>query len=278
LSALTTSKVGSAWQAKFTMKVSGGTAPYKLSSIGGLPSGMKATLSGSTITISGKPAMLGSFNCAVNLTDSKGIKPSNPSFVLTINAAAIGQSNGVLTGNATLTNLPKTKGLAAAISTAAAGTTSVTNAEMRTIIAVETQANPKNFGVNGSVAGPFQVSVAAAKQVGYTLTLSQLAVWSTNVSVAAKYLQYCATQLANMGFPVTALNLYLVYQQGPAGAKTLLTAVQNGTAGSTPATANEISNLPANLKGFIPTSKLTVQNYYDYWSAYFQTINGIVNP
>ena len=132
--------------------------------------------------------------------------------------------------------------------------------------------------MSGSFAGPYQVSVTAAKQVGYNLTLTQLAVWQTNVTVAAKYLQYCATQLVAMGFPVTALNLYLVYQQGPTGAKTLLTAVKNGTAATTLATSNELANLPANLKAFIPSSKLTVQNYYDYWSAYFQTINGIVNP
>ncbi len=271
LSPLTT--VGS--QAQFTMPVSGGTAPYKLSSITGLPKGLKASLSGSTITIIGMPATLGSFNCVVNLSDSKGAKPSNPKFVLTINATTIGQGDGVAQANGAEKRLTGNQALATALSKAATGT--VAAAELRTIISIESTANP-NVGVKGNVAGPFQVSIAAASDAGYKLTLDQLANWQTNVTVAAKNLnQWCAKQLVRDGIPVTPLNLYLFYQQGSGGFPTLWAEVQDRTASGLPATPNELSNVE-NLTNYIPTNQITVQDYYSYWVAKFAAENAIVNP
>ena len=230
LSSLATVNVKGLMQARFTMPVTGGAGGYRLSSITGLPAGLKASLSGNTITVSGRPSTIGSFHCVVNLTDAKGAKPSNPSFTLTINASTIGQSDGVQQGNGAGANLADNVALSTALSRAATG--SVTAAVLRTIISIESTANTSIGLSNPGYAGPFQISVAAAKQVKYNLTLTQLLPLSTNVAVAAKYLQWCATQLVNNGIPVTTLNLYLAYQQGPTACKTLLTEVQNGTAGS----------------------------------------------
>ena len=278
LSPLTTVNVNGLWQTQFTMPVSGGTAPYALSSITGMPKGLNATLpkGSSTITITGKPTKIGPFNCVVHLTDNKGVKPSNPSFVLTITTATLGQIDGVPRGNEAEDSLADNMPLATALAKAATNT--VTDAELRTIISIESTANP-NYGVTGAYAGPFQVSKAAASDAGYkNLTLPQLAEWQTNVTVAAKYLQkWCAKQLVSMKFPVTALNLYLCYQQGQGGCKTLLTEVQNGTAGKKPATSDERGN-PRDLKTYLPPNRqLTVQDYYNYWAAKFAAVNAIVN-
>ncbi len=262
-------------KARYTMQVSGGTAPYQLSSITGLPKGLTASLKGSTITITGKPLTLGSFNCVVNLTDKGGATPRNPSFVLTINATTIGQSDGVQQGNGAANNLADNEALGAAIAKAASAT--VSEATLRTIVSIESTAN-SNIGLqNPGYAGPFQVSTNAAKQVGYKLTLAKLNVLKTNVTVAAKYLAWCATQLDNMGFPVTTLNLYLCYQQGPGGVKALLDDVADGSASTTPATSNELNN-SGNLKTYItPNSSITEQDFYNYWAAKVTAENDIVN-
>ena len=75
------------------------------------------------------------------------------------------------------------------------------------------------------------------------MSLTKLDNLQTNVTVAAKYLRrYCATELEKKKIPVTAVNLYLAYQQGVGGFKALYKHIQNGTASTTPATSNELNN------------------------------------
>ncbi len=66
--------------------VSGGTGSYRNLWVTGLPPGLAAKLSGSTITVSGTPTRAGTFsNIAVSLKDSAGT-PGNGTYSLTINS------------------------------------------------------------------------------------------------------------------------------------------------------------------------------------------------
>ena len=70
-----------------SIAVSGGTAPYSNLAVTGLPAGLTASLSGSTITISGTPTASGTFNNVnASIMDSAGNTGSH-TYTLTINAA-----------------------------------------------------------------------------------------------------------------------------------------------------------------------------------------------
>jgi hypothetical protein len=70
---------------KGTISVSGGSGKYHGLEVTGLPSGLKASLSGHTITITGTPTQSGTFNLEVSLEDSNG-EPGSTEATLTINA------------------------------------------------------------------------------------------------------------------------------------------------------------------------------------------------
>ena len=70
-----------------TIAVTAGTAPYSNLTVTGLPAGLTASLSGSTISISGTPTATGTFNSInASVKDSTGATASR-SFSITINAA-----------------------------------------------------------------------------------------------------------------------------------------------------------------------------------------------
>jgi hypothetical protein len=69
-----------------TIKVSGGSGTYSNLSVTGLPAGLKATLSGGTITITGTPTQAGTFKLVVSVQDSNGDKVT-ANDTLTITAA-----------------------------------------------------------------------------------------------------------------------------------------------------------------------------------------------
>jgi hypothetical protein len=70
-----------------TIAVTGGTAPYSNLTVTGLPAGLTASLSGSTVTISGTPTATGTYsNINVSVKDSTGTLASH-TYTITVNAA-----------------------------------------------------------------------------------------------------------------------------------------------------------------------------------------------
>ena len=70
-----------------TSAITGGAAPYSGLTATGLPAGLTASLSGSTITLSGTPTTAGTFaNIAVSVHDANGLIGSR-TFSITVNAA-----------------------------------------------------------------------------------------------------------------------------------------------------------------------------------------------
>lgn len=68
-----------------TMTISGGTAPYSLTNQSGLPSGLTASLTGSTLSITGTPTAIGAYSSgSVTIQDSSGAIIV-PSVSITIN-------------------------------------------------------------------------------------------------------------------------------------------------------------------------------------------------
>ena len=70
-----------------TIAVTGGTAPYSNLTVTGVPAGLTASLSGSTVTISGTPTATGNYsNINVSVKDSTGTLASH-TYTITVNAA-----------------------------------------------------------------------------------------------------------------------------------------------------------------------------------------------
>ena len=69
-----------------TIAVSGGSGTYSNLAVTGLPTGLSAKLSGSTITVSGTPTQIGTFTLTTTLQDSNGDKGSGTE-TLTVNPA-----------------------------------------------------------------------------------------------------------------------------------------------------------------------------------------------
>ncbi len=70
-----------------SVTVNGGTAPYGLLSATGLPPGLAATLSGSTITLSGTPTAAGTYGSVTLSVQDAGGATASRTFSITINAA-----------------------------------------------------------------------------------------------------------------------------------------------------------------------------------------------
>src|SRR5262249_34316388 len=70
-----------------TIAITSGTAPYNSLTATGLPPGLSAALSGSTITLSGTPTVTGTYgNVTIGIRDANGNSASR-TFSITINAA-----------------------------------------------------------------------------------------------------------------------------------------------------------------------------------------------
>ena len=118
--------------------IAGGTSTFGNLAVSGLPAGLSAALSGSTITLSGTPTITGAFNnVSVRVTDAAGATASG-TYSITINAAptlgttsitawSVNQSGysgtiAVAGGQAPYNNLTVT-GLPAGLTAALSGTT-----------------------------------------------------------------------------------------------------------------------------------------------------------
>ena len=69
-----------------TLTISGGAEPYTFSYSGKIPSGLKLTHSGSSLTLSGEPDTKGKYTFKINVTDGNGAKISK-SYTVTVQAA-----------------------------------------------------------------------------------------------------------------------------------------------------------------------------------------------
>ena len=156
-SQLTTVPINGIKQARFTVPINGGTGPFKLTAITGVPQGMTGTISGNNLTITGKPGTLGTFNISATVTDANNVKLT-AQFPIEIDATSIGNSDGVAQGESAAANLAQEQddALSAAISKAA--TAAVNEATLRVIVSIESTANPDVGLSNPGYAGPFQVS------------------------------------------------------------------------------------------------------------------------
>jgi hypothetical protein len=195
-------------------------------------------------------------------------------------ATSAAQRNWAKNAAAAAQNLATDKDLAAALSQAAKGSKYLSEADLRTIVSIESSANRQTGKNKYGYAGLFQMGPAAAKDAGYKFEkLDDPSEWRTNVAAGVRYLELNAQRLSKAGVDVTPLNLYIAHQQGAAGGVKTLREVQDGSASETPANRNQLNNLPSKLKQAITESgrKVTVQDYYDYWSAAFQTVSQRVN-
>ncbi len=168
-----------------TIAITGGTAPYSNLTVTGLPAGLTASLSGSTITIAGTPTASGTFNNVnVSLTDSASHTGSH-TYTLTINAAptlgalsnpawtvnrAYGGTIAIIGGTSPFSNLTAT-GLPAGFSASVSGSTI-------TLSGTPTATGSYSISVHvtdvtGAVAnGTFALTINPAPALG-SLTFSQ---------------------------------------------------------------------------------------------------------
>src|SRR5262249_21969097 len=70
-----------------TSTITGGVGPYSGLSVTGLPAGLTALLSGSTVTVSGPPTTAGTFNNVVVTIHDANSNTASRNFTITVNAA-----------------------------------------------------------------------------------------------------------------------------------------------------------------------------------------------
>src|SRR5262249_17546160 len=154
---------------------------------------------------------------------------------------------------------------------------------LRTVVAVESSAN-KNVGTNKSgYTGLFQMgkdAVSEVKMSGLAVTMKEVTEdWRSNVAAGVAYLKISERALVNNKLDTSALNIYILHQQGQSanGGLGILKAVnaQDSAFLNRPANRNELNNFPDSLKAnFNRWGKpITVQDYYDYWNDYFKTMS-----
>jgi hypothetical protein len=218
---------------------------------------------------------------------SSAFQTSNASVAETINGVST-YSYTVEAGNAkqALANLNADTQLSAALAAAAQNST-LSLADLRTIVAIESTANP-NTGTNAAGAtGVFQVTAGALQDVRNNFPQIQYSFaqiegpgnFEANVAVGVAYLNLVAKRLSSAGIPTTAVNVYLAYQEGVAGFNNILNAVNNGSASTILANANLLNNLPSNYLAQIADAgrQVTVLDFYNYWRQAYSTEYGIVN-
>jgi hypothetical protein len=179
-----------------------------------------------------------------------------------------------------LQNLEKDQELTERLRQAGKASQLLNEADLRTIVSIESTANRQTGKNKFGYAGLFQLGKGAAKDAGYDFKkLDEPSEWRTNVDAGVRYLEINAQRLRKAGMEVNPLNVYLAHQQGPTGAIGILQAVQDGSASEKPANKNQLNNLPQSLVKAITQSgrKVTVEDYYSYWSEAFRTVSEQVN-
>jgi hypothetical protein len=197
-----------------------------------------------------------------------------------ISGAAIAERNWTKTATKAAQNLANDKELSAELSRSAKGSKLFSVDDLRTIVSIESTANRQTGKNKFGYAGLFQMGPTAAKEAGYDYKkLNEPKDWRTNIAAGVRFLEINAARLKKAGVEITPLNLYLAHQQGASGAIKTLREVQDGSASKTPANRNQLANLPSSLlKGIVQSGrKVTVQDYYDYWSSAFRTVSERVN-
>jgi hypothetical protein len=212
-----------------------------------------------------------------------GNKGSVPDFAGAATAqriTAIAQRNWTKSATKAAQNLANDKDLSAELRRVANNVKLFSADDLRAMVSIESSADRQTGKNKFGYAGLFQMGPSAAKEAGYDYKkLSQPSDWRTNIAAGVRYLEINAARLKKAGVEVTPLNLYMAHQQGATGAIKILRELQDGSASKTPANRNQLANLPASiLKAVVQSGrKVTVQDYYDYWSAAFRTVSDRVN-
>ncbi len=148
-----------------TITVSGGTAPYSGLTASNLPPGLTASLSGSTITVSGTPTAAGTFaNATLSVTDAAGAVISQ-SYTVVISAVSL----GALSFNQWTINKTGFIGTIAAHTGTVASTLSVTSGKLPTGMTDSLSGGVITFAGKPTVAGTYT----------FTLNLNSLGVTAT---------------------------------------------------------------------------------------------------
>ncbi len=206
--------------------------------------------------------------------------PASPEARPTSPAEKAAQRTWKKNAQAAADNLARDTDLSTALRQAASNSPYLSEADLRTIVAIESRGDRSTGKNKYGYAGLFQMGRDAAKQAGYDYkNLDEPSEWKTNVAAGVKYLDINARALERAGLDVTPLNVYMAHQQGAKGARRILGAVEDGTAATTPAGRNQLSNLPGSyVKGITDSGRdVTLQDYYDYWSESFRTVRERVN-
>ncbi len=153
-----------------TIAVNNGTTPFTLGTVTGLPTGLTATLSGSTITIAGTPTVAGTFsNISVTVTDAAGATVTQ-TYSITINPP-LALSPTSLPGGTVGTAYSQTID-----ATGGTGAVTLTYSVSGTVPAGLTisPASPAtgDFSITGTptAAGSFTITVTATDSTGATTT------------------------------------------------------------------------------------------------------------
>ena len=204
-----------------TITISNGTSPFGALTQNGLPSGLTASLSGNTITISGTPTTTGSYqNVQLGITDAVGAKVSG-TYTITFNSAPT-------IGNLTTTNWAKG-------SNGFTGTMTISNG------------TPQWFIVGNPTGVPTGMSlILVGNTLGFTGTPTSTGVHNGSVTVedaagATVVKNFTITINAPLSFNIRSLPVYTInknYNQ---------TVIATGGTGKITLTVAPSTPLPAGL-------------------------------
>jgi hypothetical protein len=214
-----------------TLAVTNGTSPYTLFSYSGLPTGLSATLSGSTVSFTGSPTTVGAFSSgSVTITDADGASGTQ-SFSITINAAP---TIGNLTQTAWTVNQPGFTGTMAI--TGGTGPFSIFGIPTGLPTGLTAVVTGSTIGFTGTpnVTGPFDGSVTIADTAGAQITKT-FSITINSSSLAVGSLTQTQWTINRAGFTGTL-------------------PISNGTA---PFTVTASSGLPTGLSATISGSNVS---------------------
>jgi len=176
-------------------------------------------------------------------------------------AGQLGQQHGNSMAEQGLRNISRSPATQEALANAA-NQTSLSLQDATTVSIMESTGNAA-VGTNyAGYTGLMQMGPAAAKDVGMSFqSLLGAANVHNNALAGARYMELSSSWL-HSSVPRNTLTMYLSHQQGAGGTNRLFQTLSTNP--SAPATPNQLSNLPGQLKQTL--GNVTQQDFYDYWN------------